>query len=80
MNVPVLGRDLSRIKVGSLSWDRAHKDSVRAALVSGRGASTVLENPVRDHSGDVFRDSYAPIQESLVLAGIEDHTAILVVP
>eukprot|EP00983_Pelagomonas_calceolata_P007014 228190-Pelagomonas_calceolata.AAC.1 len=62
MNVPVLGSDLPRIKVGRPGWDRAHKDSIRTALVSGRGASTIRENPVRDSSGDVFRDFYALIQ------------------
>eukprot|EP00983_Pelagomonas_calceolata_P098595 1158368-Pelagomonas_calceolata.AAC.14 len=41
MNAPVLGRDLSRIKVGRPAWDRVHKDSIRAALVSVRGASTI---------------------------------------
>eukprot|EP00983_Pelagomonas_calceolata_P050038 1141775-Pelagomonas_calceolata.AAC.2 len=30
VNVPVLRRDLSRIKVSALAWERAHKDSVRA--------------------------------------------------
>eukprot|EP00983_Pelagomonas_calceolata_P075602 1153086-Pelagomonas_calceolata.AAC.3 len=46
MNVPVLGRDdLSMIKVGRPAWDRVHKHSIRAALVLGRGAITVRENP-----------------------------------
>eukprot|EP00983_Pelagomonas_calceolata_P018397 575972-Pelagomonas_calceolata.AAC.1 len=62
MDVPILGRYLSRIKLGRPAWDRAHKDSIRAALVLGRGASTIRENPVRDSSGDIFRDFYALIQ------------------
>eukprot|EP00983_Pelagomonas_calceolata_P083831 1156238-Pelagomonas_calceolata.AAC.2 len=70
MNVPVLRRDLGRIDVGRSSWDRAHKDSIRAAMVSGRGASTIKENPVRDSSGDIFRDFYALFQVHLILAGI----------
>eukprot|EP00983_Pelagomonas_calceolata_P054117 1143571-Pelagomonas_calceolata.AAC.2 len=69
MNVPVLRKDLSRIKVGKPTWDRAH-NSIRAALVSGRGASTSRENPVRDSSRDVFRDLYAILEESLIPAGI----------
>eukprot|EP00983_Pelagomonas_calceolata_P055352 1144116-Pelagomonas_calceolata.AAC.1 len=40
VNVPVLRRDLSRIKVGGSAWDRAHDDRTRTALVPGRGAST----------------------------------------
>eukprot|EP00983_Pelagomonas_calceolata_P051464 1142424-Pelagomonas_calceolata.AAC.4 len=31
VNVPILRRDLCRIKVGGSAWDRAHKDSIRAA-------------------------------------------------
>eukprot|EP00983_Pelagomonas_calceolata_P023713 746587-Pelagomonas_calceolata.AAC.1 len=38
-NVPVLRRDLGRIKVSLSAWIRAHKGSIRAALVPGRGAS-----------------------------------------
>eukprot|EP00983_Pelagomonas_calceolata_P043206 1138816-Pelagomonas_calceolata.AAC.2 len=70
MNVPVLRKDLSRIKVGRLAWDRVLKDSIRAALVPGRGASTIWENLIRDSSGDVVRESYALIEESLILAGV----------
>eukprot|EP00983_Pelagomonas_calceolata_P066455 1149052-Pelagomonas_calceolata.AAC.1 len=46
VNVPVLRRDLGRIKVSLSAWDRAHKDSIRATLVPGREASTVREKPV----------------------------------
>eukprot|EP00983_Pelagomonas_calceolata_P037565 1136394-Pelagomonas_calceolata.AAC.10 len=69
-DVPVLGRDLSRINVSGSAWDGAHKDSVRAALVPGSGASTSRENPVRDSLRDVFRDLYALLEESLISAGI----------
>eukprot|EP00983_Pelagomonas_calceolata_P080892 1155340-Pelagomonas_calceolata.AAC.1 len=37
--IPILRRDLSRINICESAWDRAHKDSIRAAWVSGRGAS-----------------------------------------
>eukprot|EP00983_Pelagomonas_calceolata_P095931 1158071-Pelagomonas_calceolata.AAC.10 len=33
VNIPVLRRGPGRIQVGGLAWDRAHKDSIRAALV-----------------------------------------------
>eukprot|EP00983_Pelagomonas_calceolata_P042862 1138686-Pelagomonas_calceolata.AAC.2 len=36
INIPVLRRDLSRMKVGRSAWDRAHKGSIRAALVLDR--------------------------------------------
>eukprot|EP00983_Pelagomonas_calceolata_P064823 1148302-Pelagomonas_calceolata.AAC.2 len=62
-DVPVLGRVLSRIKLGRPAWDRAQKDSIRAALVSGRGASTIRGKTVRDSSGDVFRDGSKPIRD-----------------
>eukprot|EP00983_Pelagomonas_calceolata_P028458 891123-Pelagomonas_calceolata.AAC.1 len=39
MNVPVMRRDLSRINVRRSTWDRAHKNSIRAALVPSRGES-----------------------------------------
>eukprot|EP00983_Pelagomonas_calceolata_P068924 1150139-Pelagomonas_calceolata.AAC.2 len=39
LKIPVLKRDLDRINVGGLAWERAHKDSVRAALAPSRGAS-----------------------------------------
>eukprot|EP00983_Pelagomonas_calceolata_P013160 420444-Pelagomonas_calceolata.AAC.1 len=39
VDIPVLRRDLGRIMVGLSAWDRAHKESIRAALVAGRGAS-----------------------------------------
>eukprot|EP00983_Pelagomonas_calceolata_P031527 988919-Pelagomonas_calceolata.AAC.1 len=42
MNVPILRRDLGRIKVVRLTWDRVHKDSINlmVTLVTGRGAIT----------------------------------------
>eukprot|EP00983_Pelagomonas_calceolata_P079610 1154763-Pelagomonas_calceolata.AAC.1 len=43
VNVSILRRDLRRIKVSLSAWVRAHKDSIRAALVAGRGASTIRE-------------------------------------
>eukprot|EP00983_Pelagomonas_calceolata_P047479 1140663-Pelagomonas_calceolata.AAC.1 len=43
VDIPVLRKDLGRMKVGSSAWDRAHKESIRAALVAGRGASTIRE-------------------------------------
>eukprot|EP00983_Pelagomonas_calceolata_P050073 1141794-Pelagomonas_calceolata.AAC.1 len=57
MNVPISRRDFGRIKVVRSTWGRAHKDSIRATLVSGRGASTSREKPVRNCSGDTFRNS-----------------------
>eukprot|EP00983_Pelagomonas_calceolata_P041146 1137937-Pelagomonas_calceolata.AAC.3 len=48
VNIPVLKRDLGRVKVSLSTWDRAHKDSVRAALVPVRGADTIREKPVWD--------------------------------
>eukprot|EP00983_Pelagomonas_calceolata_P051354 1142376-Pelagomonas_calceolata.AAC.4 len=54
-------------------WDsaqRVHKDSIRAAMVSGRGASTIGKNPVRNSAGDILRDFYSLLQESLFAAGI----------
>eukprot|EP00983_Pelagomonas_calceolata_P061250 1146749-Pelagomonas_calceolata.AAC.1 len=44
VDVPVLRRDLGGFKMSLSAWDRAHKDSIRAALVPGRGASTIREN------------------------------------
>eukprot|EP00983_Pelagomonas_calceolata_P042779 1138649-Pelagomonas_calceolata.AAC.1 len=41
MNVPILRRGFGRIKVVRSTWDRAHKYSIRATLVSGRGASII---------------------------------------
>eukprot|EP00983_Pelagomonas_calceolata_P121834 1160839-Pelagomonas_calceolata.AAC.6 len=70
VNVPVLGRDLIRVKVGRSAWDRAHKANVRAALVPGRGASTIREKTVRNGSGNVLSDFYSLLEESLILAGI----------
>eukprot|EP00983_Pelagomonas_calceolata_P006553 215345-Pelagomonas_calceolata.AAC.1 len=32
MNVPILRRVFGKIKVVKLTWDRAHKDSIRATL------------------------------------------------
>eukprot|EP00983_Pelagomonas_calceolata_P008984 292160-Pelagomonas_calceolata.AAC.8 len=60
--------DISRIKVGRSASDRAHKDSTRAALVPGRGASTIRENTVRDSLEDGFKDFYALSQESFIPA------------
>eukprot|EP00983_Pelagomonas_calceolata_P044982 1139512-Pelagomonas_calceolata.AAC.2 len=68
VNVPVSQKNLSRIKVGGPAWDRAHKDSIRAALVSGRGASTIKGNPVRENLGDasILRDDpYLPLLRAL---------------
>eukprot|EP00983_Pelagomonas_calceolata_P025308 793924-Pelagomonas_calceolata.AAC.1 len=70
MNVPVLRKDLSRIKVVRSIWDRAHKDSIRAALVPGRGANTIGKNLVSNSSGDILKDFFALIQYSLISAGI----------
>eukprot|EP00983_Pelagomonas_calceolata_P023363 735420-Pelagomonas_calceolata.AAC.1 len=53
MYVPVLRRDLGGIKVGLSAWNRAHKESNRAALVPGRGASNIRGNPVWNSSRDV---------------------------
>eukprot|EP00983_Pelagomonas_calceolata_P101159 1158662-Pelagomonas_calceolata.AAC.10 len=69
-NVSVERSDLSWIKVGRTSWDRAHEDSAMAALVPGRGVSTTPLRPVEDSSGDVFRDFYILLEESLICAGI----------
>eukprot|EP00983_Pelagomonas_calceolata_P005796 191305-Pelagomonas_calceolata.AAC.1 len=38
-------------------------------MVSGRGASTIGKNPVRNNSGDILRDFYTLIEESIILAG-----------
>eukprot|EP00983_Pelagomonas_calceolata_P016303 515412-Pelagomonas_calceolata.AAC.1 len=70
MNVPILRRDFGTIKVVRSTWDRAHKDSIRATLVSSRGASTIREKPVRNCSGDILRNIYSLLQESLILASI----------
>eukprot|EP00983_Pelagomonas_calceolata_P116712 1160339-Pelagomonas_calceolata.AAC.8 len=48
MNVPVMRKDFSRINVCRSTWDRLHKDTVRATLVTGRGASTIRKEPVRN--------------------------------
>eukprot|EP00983_Pelagomonas_calceolata_P129339 1161597-Pelagomonas_calceolata.AAC.3 len=45
-----------RVKMVCPPWDRSHKDSVRTALVSGRGARTIGKSPVRNIPGDDFRD------------------------
>eukprot|EP00983_Pelagomonas_calceolata_P048609 1141135-Pelagomonas_calceolata.AAC.2 len=50
VDVPTLRRDLGRIKVSLSAWDRALKDSIRAALAPGRGASTLRENLVWNSS------------------------------
>eukprot|EP00983_Pelagomonas_calceolata_P008455 276445-Pelagomonas_calceolata.AAC.1 len=56
VDVPVLRRDLRGTKVGLSAWNRAHKENIRAALVLGRGASAIRENPVWNSSRDVSRD------------------------
>eukprot|EP00983_Pelagomonas_calceolata_P064642 1148225-Pelagomonas_calceolata.AAC.2 len=50
VDIPVLRRDFERIKVGLSAWDRAHKEGIRAALVAGRGASTIRKNSVWNSS------------------------------
>eukprot|EP00983_Pelagomonas_calceolata_P077005 1153682-Pelagomonas_calceolata.AAC.1 len=66
VNVPVLRRDLGRIKVGRSAWDRAYKDSIRMALVPGRGASTIRKSKTGTlgELGTYFREFYALFQES----------------
>eukprot|EP00983_Pelagomonas_calceolata_P030089 942889-Pelagomonas_calceolata.AAC.1 len=39
-------------------------------MVSGRGASTIGQNPVRKSTGDILRDFYTLLQEFLFAAGI----------
>eukprot|EP00983_Pelagomonas_calceolata_P071568 1151310-Pelagomonas_calceolata.AAC.1 len=56
--------------MGCSPWDRAHKDSIRTALVSGRGASTIGKSPVRNFPGDVFRDFNALFLELFPTASI----------
>eukprot|EP00983_Pelagomonas_calceolata_P020741 651593-Pelagomonas_calceolata.AAC.1 len=73
MNVLILRKDFGRIKVMRSTWDRAHKDSIRATLVSSRGSSTIREKPVRNCSRDIFRDLYSLLQESLISAGIHNN-------
>eukprot|EP00983_Pelagomonas_calceolata_P004176 135709-Pelagomonas_calceolata.AAC.1 len=46
VNFSVLRSDLRRIKVSLSAWDRSHKEDIRAALVPGRGASTIRKNSV----------------------------------
>eukprot|EP00983_Pelagomonas_calceolata_P059630 1146012-Pelagomonas_calceolata.AAC.1 len=58
VNVPIVRRNLNGIKVGRPTSDRAHKDSIRAPLVSGRGASTIGEDPVRN---SIHTDKGRPI-------------------
>eukprot|EP00983_Pelagomonas_calceolata_P048859 1141249-Pelagomonas_calceolata.AAC.1 len=50
VDISVLRRDLGRIKVDLLAWDRVHKESIRTALVPGRGVSTIREKPVWNSS------------------------------
>eukprot|EP00983_Pelagomonas_calceolata_P023314 734359-Pelagomonas_calceolata.AAC.1 len=50
VDISILRKDLGRTKVGSSAWDRAHKESIRAALVAGRGASTIREKTVWNNS------------------------------
>eukprot|EP00983_Pelagomonas_calceolata_P007000 227640-Pelagomonas_calceolata.AAC.1 len=61
--------------MGCPPWDRAHRDSIRTALVSGRDARTienfwVLKSPVRNVPGDVFRDFNALFFEFFSTASI----------
>eukprot|EP00983_Pelagomonas_calceolata_P016838 530116-Pelagomonas_calceolata.AAC.1 len=59
INVPVLRRDLIRIKLNRPAWDKVHKDSIRAALMPGRGARTVrekLQGPYRPGVTRVTRE------------------------
>eukprot|EP00983_Pelagomonas_calceolata_P023503 740009-Pelagomonas_calceolata.AAC.1 len=72
MNVPVLGRDLGRIQVGKPAWDRAHEDSIRAALVPGKGASTIRKKTVKNSTGDILRDFCVLLQESFIPTGIHN--------
>eukprot|EP00983_Pelagomonas_calceolata_P012063 387047-Pelagomonas_calceolata.AAC.1 len=61
MNVPVMRKDLRRINVCKSNWDRAHKDSIRATLVSGRGAMAWRSQPVplgKTQSG-IVRDKFS---------------------
>eukprot|EP00983_Pelagomonas_calceolata_P050385 1141950-Pelagomonas_calceolata.AAC.5 len=64
MNVPILEKDLSRIKVVRLAWDRARKDSIRAALVwveepvpSGKTHSEIVQ--------EIFSGTSIPCSRSL---------------
>eukprot|EP00983_Pelagomonas_calceolata_P111025 1159739-Pelagomonas_calceolata.AAC.10 len=50
VNVPVLKRDPSGINVGGSAWDREHEDSIRPAVMLGKGAGTNREKPVRESS------------------------------
>eukprot|EP00983_Pelagomonas_calceolata_P034431 1079090-Pelagomonas_calceolata.AAC.1 len=47
-DVPVLRRDLGRIKVSLSARNRAHHESIRAALVPGRGTSFSVCHPIYD--------------------------------
>eukprot|EP00983_Pelagomonas_calceolata_P010376 336592-Pelagomonas_calceolata.AAC.1 len=64
VNVPVLRRDLSGIKLARPVWDTVHRDSIRAALVPGRGVSTIRENPGR-MAREKFSGTSIPCSRSL---------------
>eukprot|EP00983_Pelagomonas_calceolata_P120344 1160697-Pelagomonas_calceolata.AAC.7 len=51
----ILAGSIDPCKVGRLAWDRAHKDSTRAALVPGRGASTSRGKPSQGQLGGCFQ-------------------------
>eukprot|EP00983_Pelagomonas_calceolata_P081337 1155536-Pelagomonas_calceolata.AAC.1 len=48
------------------AWDKVHKDSIRAALVPGRGSSTIRGSK-SGRAGDVFSGTSAPCSRSLSL-------------
>eukprot|EP00983_Pelagomonas_calceolata_P002245 76366-Pelagomonas_calceolata.AAC.1 len=58
MNVPAMRRNLSRIKVGRSAWDRAQKDSTRAAFDARQRIQYHEGNPVSIVTTD---DSYLPL-------------------
>eukprot|EP00983_Pelagomonas_calceolata_P004971 162876-Pelagomonas_calceolata.AAC.1 len=56
--------------MGCSPWDRAHKDSIRTALVSGRGARAIGKSSVRNIPGDVFSDFNAMLLELFSTASV----------
>eukprot|EP00983_Pelagomonas_calceolata_P129277 1161593-Pelagomonas_calceolata.AAC.1 len=54
VNVPVLRRDLSRIKVGESAWARVHIDRIRAALMQGRGANAMTKKSRSGKAREIF--------------------------
>eukprot|EP00983_Pelagomonas_calceolata_P052641 1142937-Pelagomonas_calceolata.AAC.1 len=56
--------------MGCSPWDRAHKDSIRTALISGRVARTIWKSPVRNIPGDVFRNFNALFLEVFSTASV----------